>query len=234
MICCRGGSKTIKNKNIKSFFGKPLIYWAINNAKKSNIFDEIILSTDSNKIKVLAEKFGASCPGLRPKHLSGDSSDQFETHKYIFKKLNFNSHNSIICILNNNPFIDFKLLRKSFNIFKKYKFNKIVTDCAKVSGDYIFFKQFFFKNHLSNYVNKSIFLGSKINRQSLASLYVNIFNIRWAKPDILSNYDLFKKNLLIKKNHMPIFLNKLQNFDIDDLEDWKIAETIFSRLIMNK
>ena len=232
LICCRGESKTIKNKNIKNFSGKPLLYWTINNAKKSKIFDQIIVSTDSRKIEQLAKNNGATSPGLRPKYLSTDKSDQFDTHNYIFQKLKFNDENIVICILNNNPFINFSYLKKSFIIFKKYKFKKIVTDCARVSGDYLFFKQFEYENNKLSYINKKTFLNSKINRQSLKKLYVNIFNIRWGKPYVLSNYEIFKKNLLIKNNHVPIFLNKLHNFDIDDLDDWKIAETLFTNLIM--
>ena len=228
LVCCRGGSKTIKDKNIKKFSGKPLLYWTINNAKKAKIFDQIIVSTDSKKILDLAETYGAFCPGLRPKKISLDNSDQFDTHKYIFNKLNLNDENSVICVLNNNPFLDYKLLRKSFTLFKRYKFNKIVTDVIKIGGDYLFFKQFEIKKSSLNYVNKTTFLNSKINRQSLKEYYVNIFNIRWAKPKILSDYNIFKKKLLAKDNHAPIMLSKLQNFDIDDYEDWKIAETIFS------
>jgi len=50
LICCRGESKGIPNKNIKNFSGKPLLAWIIEEAKKTNIFDKIILSTDSKNI----------------------------------------------------------------------------------------------------------------------------------------------------------------------------------------
>ena len=49
IIPARGGSKRIKNKNLKNFFGKPLIYYSILAAKKSKIFSEIHVSTDSKK-----------------------------------------------------------------------------------------------------------------------------------------------------------------------------------------
>ena len=46
LVCCRGESKGIKNKNIKSFNGKPLLYWISKSINKSKIFDKIYLSTD--------------------------------------------------------------------------------------------------------------------------------------------------------------------------------------------
>ena len=67
IIPARSGSKRIKNKNIKLFFGKPLIYYAITAAIKSDVFDKIIVSSDSKKILNIANKYGASTPFLRPK-----------------------------------------------------------------------------------------------------------------------------------------------------------------------
>ena len=68
----------------------------------------------------------------------------------------------------------------------------------------------------------------KINRQQLKDYYSFIFNIRWGLPSNLSNYKSFKKNL--SNNGHGFELSKLENFDIDDLEDWKIASIIFKSL----
>ena len=57
-------------------------------------------------------------PGLRPKKLAQAKSDQFDTHKYIFDQLNINNKNSVVCVLNNNPFIKSKLIKKASNYLK--------------------------------------------------------------------------------------------------------------------
>ena len=88
LICCRGGSKGIPEKNIKEFCGKPLLGWTLEHAQKANVFDEIILSTDSQEIATVAEKYGAKVPGLRPDHLATDESDVFDTHELVFNQLN--------------------------------------------------------------------------------------------------------------------------------------------------
>ena len=75
VIPARGGSKRIPKKNIKFFYGKPIIAWSILAAKKSKLFDEIIVSTDDIKIAKIAKKFGASVPFLRPKNISDDFTD---------------------------------------------------------------------------------------------------------------------------------------------------------------
>ncbi|MCK4825372.1 acylneuraminate cytidylyltransferase family protein, partial [bacterium] len=74
LIPARGGSKGIPKKNIKPLLGKPLIAWTIEQAKKSKYFDIIIVSTDSEEIAKISEKYGAEVPFLRPKQLARDSS----------------------------------------------------------------------------------------------------------------------------------------------------------------
>ena len=57
IIPARSGSKRIKNKNIIKIFGKPMIAWTIIAAKKSKLFDKVLVSTDSNKIAKIAKKY---------------------------------------------------------------------------------------------------------------------------------------------------------------------------------
>lgn len=225
LICCRGGSKSIKNKNIKNFAGRPLLTWIIEEAIKSKVFNKIILSTDSLKIKNIAKKYDILIPGMRPKKLAQSNSDQFDTHKYIFDKLNISDKDSVICVLNNNPFIKSELIKKSYKIFKKFNYQRIISDYVKVDGDYISPKQFFMKNKKIDFLDKKKFISLKLNRQDLKNFYTYIFNIRWGRPSDLKNYKTFKKNL--STNGYGIELSKLENFDIDDKTDWKIANSIF-------
>ena len=72
IILARGGSKGLKNKNLRKVNGKPLIYYPIKDALKTNIIDDVIVSTDDKKIAHYAKKYGAHVPFIRPKKLSGD------------------------------------------------------------------------------------------------------------------------------------------------------------------
>ena len=84
IIPARGGSKRIKNKNIKLFRGKPMIYWTIKAAKKSKLFDEIFVDTDSNRIKKISVRYGAKVPFLRNPKLAKDNvSINFSTYYFI-------------------------------------------------------------------------------------------------------------------------------------------------------
>ena len=73
VIPARGGSKGIPNKNIKDFCGKPLIQWCIESAKKSGVFDRIIVNSDSDKILAVAAKCGVDVQP-RPAELATDTA----------------------------------------------------------------------------------------------------------------------------------------------------------------
>jgi CMP-N-acetylneuraminic acid synthetase len=77
LICARGGSKGLPGKNILPLGGKPLIAWAIDEIKKTNRINRIIVSTDSQEIASVAVKYGAEIPFIRPTELSQDTSSEW-------------------------------------------------------------------------------------------------------------------------------------------------------------
>lgn len=230
LICCRGGSKGIPGKNIKHFHGKPLLNWIIESAKESSVFDEIFLSTDSSEIAEIGRGLGISIPGLRPSTLAADDSDQFDTHKYLFEHLKIKDDSHFVCNLNNNPFISSEIIRAGFHIAHENKFENIVLDYVEVASDYKYFRQSI--NNGKNFV--SLFplnlLESNINRQSAFATYSAINNMRWAKPSHLISYENFKMEI-IRNGYFGVKLPKMRNFDLDDLEDWEIAEAVMGKLV---
>ncbi|HFQ3342852.1 TPA: hypothetical protein ACGU03_002025 [Enterococcus faecium] len=72
VIPARAGSKAIPNKNIRSVNGHPMIYYAINNAIQSKYITEVVVSTDSEEIKIIANQMGVKCHWRRPE-LCGDT-----------------------------------------------------------------------------------------------------------------------------------------------------------------
>ena len=72
IIPARGGSKRIKNKNIRLFNGLPIILYSIQSARESGLFDSIIVSTDDDETANIASKGGAEVPFRRRAELSDD------------------------------------------------------------------------------------------------------------------------------------------------------------------
>jgi pseudaminic acid cytidylyltransferase len=229
LVCCRGGSKGIPGKNIKEFSGKPLLGWILEAAKASNVFDDIILSTDSQEIADVGILYGVSVPGLRPAELAQDKSDQFDTHRYIFDTLNIKDETHRVCVLTNNPFIDANIIRNGYEAAERTNFEKVVLDTVKVAGDYLYYRQTFESNGILRFLFQKDMLESQINRQSQVPIFTTINNTRWAKPSVLKSYEAYKQDIIIN-GIVPIDLPKLKNVDIDDPEDWIIAEALFTRM----
>jgi len=133
IIPARSGSTRLKNKNILSFNGKPMIAWTIEAAKKSKIFDYIYVSTDSKKIASIAIKYGAKVPFLRDKKLSDNFTSVHEvTYDAVIKlekKIN-KSFKNVFQLMPNCPLrndVDIK------NFYKYFTNNKIkfLVSCTK-------------------------------------------------------------------------------------------------------
>ena len=222
IIPARHGSKRIKNKNIKIFFGKPIIYYAIKNAIKSNIFDDIIVSTDSKKIAKISNKFGARTPFLRSKKLSNDKTntisviiDAINQMEKIGKNYDF-----VCCIYPANPFLNPKNLIKAFNIIKNEKnIDYVLTGVA-----------------YQHPIERSF----KIRNNKIVSLQIKKINSR--TQDL---YDSFhdgaqfyfgktnkwkSKKPIISKKSKIIVLDQLNSQDIDYPSDFEMAKIKFKNL----
>jgi CMP-N,N'-diacetyllegionaminic acid synthase len=85
-ICARGGSKGVKGKNIKLINGKPLIAYTIEQAKKSGLFEHIVISTDSDEIAEVSKEYGAEVFFKRLPEMASDTAGKLEVIKDAFVK----------------------------------------------------------------------------------------------------------------------------------------------------
>ena len=104
-------------------------------------------------------------------------------------------------------------------------------DSIEVGGDYLHFRQLYEKDGLLFFRFSKDMQESGINRQSYSKSFTSISNMRWGKPSVMSNYNLYK-NEIIGHGILPIPLPKTHNFDLDDMDDWQIAEAVFNKLLL--
>ena len=83
-ICARGGSKGVKNKNIKEINGKPLIAYTVEQAIKSKLFEHIVISTDSDDIANIAKKYGAEVFFKRSAEMASDTAGKLDVIRDAF------------------------------------------------------------------------------------------------------------------------------------------------------
>jgi CMP-N,N'-diacetyllegionaminic acid synthase len=94
LIGIRSGSKGVKNKNIKLLYGKPLVGWVLEAAKKSKSITRLVVSTDSEEYANIAIKFGAEVPCLRPTEMATDNSPEIDYVTYTLDWLKRNENYS--------------------------------------------------------------------------------------------------------------------------------------------
>ena len=225
IIPARSKSKGIKNKNIKNLGGKPLIYWTIKEALKCNYFSRIIVSTDSPKIKRISEKFGAECPFLRPKKLSGDKTPTIKVIQHVIKYLIDNNKKNdfeyIVLLQPTSPLRKSHDINKSIKIFlsKKNKTTSLVS-VTEVEDNhparmYYMKNKYLVKNKLSE-------KKSGTPRQSLKKMFLRNGAI----------YILKKNNLnkdFIGKKPIGFVMPKNRSINIDDEFDLKVADNILKK-----
>ena len=121
LIAARGGSKGVKNKNIRLLGRKPLIAHAIETALTSHTFEHVIVSTEDRKIAKIAKEFGAEVPFQRPNYLATDSASMSDVIVHAILKLrtldySFNTLVNIDCTV---PFINSKDIQGALLLFNK-------------------------------------------------------------------------------------------------------------------
>jgi len=120
----RGGSKSIKNKNITIINGKPLIEYTITEVKKSKYITDYIVSTDSKKIMKVVNKLNVQTPFLRPKKISNDKSTSVDALKHALKfmeKKNKKKYDYVIEVMCTNPLKNVNDIDKCIEIIQKNK-----------------------------------------------------------------------------------------------------------------
>ena len=220
IIPARSGSKRIKNKNIKRFCKKPIIYWSIKAAIKSKVFKKIYVSTDSKKIANLSKKFGAEVPFLRSKKLSNNKAGTSAVIRNFIKNLDNKSKIiNVCCIYPTAPFLKAADIRKGLNILKTKKFNYVFTATKYTSN----FHRSFTMNKKKQM--KMLFKKNYNKRtQDLPNVFLDAAQFYWAPIKIW----LMKKKVFNKfnKNSTVVEIPKKRSCDIDTLEDWRHAEKL--------
>lgn len=222
IIPARINSKRLLKKNIINFYGKPLISYSIAAAKKSKIFDRIIISTESDEIMSVAKKYGAECLFKRPKKLSGDYIGTGEVIKHainwIEKKI---MKPTIICVIYPTaPLLIAEDLIKSYKIFNKGKYGCVF---SAVKNSYPIQRSFYLNK------KKNITMLDKKNYHIRSQDFVETFHD--AGQFYWGTYDYWIKNKIIfNKNSMFYLLPQLRVQDIDNIEDLQIAKKLYKLL----
>ena len=221
IIPARGGSKRIPRKNIKTFLGQPIIKYSIEAAIATGIFDKVIVSTDDKEIAQIAMSFGGEVPFLRSEKTSNDYAsivDVVEEVIFEYKKRN-EYFEYFCCILATAPFILSERLVHAMQLLRKSGADSIV---PVVRYGY------------------PIQRALKIENSKLEMVWPE--NYSKFSNDLMPTYhdcgqfycmrteSFLQQKKIFAEHSIPIEIPESEVQDIDNEEDWKVAEMKYKTL----
>lgn len=221
IITARGGSKRIPKKNIKEFMGKPMIAYAIEAAKESGLFKEIMVSTDSDEIANVAKGYGAKVPFMRSERTSNDFATTFDVLEEViteYKKQGF-EYEDLCCIYPCVPFLTSKTLKEAYNLLKQSDADALQPVCRYPAPVEWAMK---IEDGLLIPNDKKAQL---IRSQDLNPKFYDVGMFYYLKTDIM----LSEKTITPNKT-LGYIIDELECQDIDTLDDWKSAELKYKLL----
>ena len=224
LIPARGGSKGIPRKNIKLLNGKPLLFHTIDEAKKSVLSQDIILSSEDEEIINLARKKGVSVPFVRPLELSQDDTPSIEVIRHA---LNFFIDNGIyfdaVCLLQvTNPFRSASLINQAVEKFVAADFDSIVS-VSPIPHSFNANWAYYLDDSTTKLIRvlENEVLISR--RQDLRKSYYRDGSIYLTKSEVILNQKSIYGNSI-----GYVLSNNLERINIDTQEDWFIAESVLN------
>lgn len=220
-ICARGGSKGVKNKNIKHIHGKPLIAYTIEQAKKSALFEHIVISTDSDDIVAIAKEYGAEIFFKRSAEMASDAAGKLDVIRDAFQRSEEHyseTYDYLIDLDATAPLRDVEDIVNSFKQFLDDDNDNLITAMPSRRSPYFNLVE----------VNKEgdVTLSKKLNeaivrRQDAPKSY-----------DMNASIYIWKRNVIL--NESTLFLAKTglyvmpeeRSIDIDTELDYKFVEFI--------
>ena len=222
IIPARGGSKRIPRKNIRQFHGRPMIAWTIDTAINSGLFSNVIVSTDDAEIAAIAQEHGAQVPFLRPADFSNDYATTKDVKRHAVTWLAKNQIESdfVCCLYATAPFLQAEDVVKGLRALQES------------TADYAYaVTEFDYSPHRALIKNQNGQVSlekpelAAVRSQDLPSLVHDAGQFYWAKTETW-----LTQQEVLSSAGIGIEIPRSQAQDIDNEEDWKLAEALFVAL----
>ncbi len=225
VVAARGGSKGIKNKNLRKINGIPLLLHSIKSLSKSGCIDLICVSTDSQRIKYIVKK---SYPKVyidnRPKKYSKDKVPLTSVPHYVCKKFNKegNFYDYVLQVAPTCPFIKISTIQKIVKMLKKKESDCVVT-IKRIEHEHPYrAKKFNKKNNSITHFLRNINVEKFISRQDLPSLYCTSGAIYGRSNKLISSFN--GKDFCLGKKPKGVIVDDIEAVNIDRKIDLDFAK----------
>tara|TARA_B100000315_G_C14550487_1_gene575515 strand:- start:125 stop:907 length:783 start_codon:yes stop_codon:yes gene_type:complete len=221
LIPARSGSKRIVNKNIKPLVGHPLVAYTIAAALKSEIFSDVIVSTDSEQYADIAKYYGALVPFLRPERIATDISPDIEWVTHTLQSLSEigNVYDCFSILRPTSPFRHPETIRRAWRMFKEEEYAdslRAIEKCSQHPAKMWFVEGKGMKPVLEGQNDQVPWHSSQY--QTLPKVYAQnaSLEIAWSKV-------VFDQQSISGDTIVPFITHGFEGFDINQDYDWDLA-----------
>ncbi|WP_413391308.1 cytidylyltransferase domain-containing protein [Prochlorococcus marinus] len=227
LIPARGGSKGLRNKNLKKLLAHSLVGWSIRFALKSNSFNRCIVTSDDQEIIKEAIKYGASAPFVRDPHLATDSATSSDVVIDAIERCKLKKDDILILLEPTSPFRRFEHLNTILDLIKSNDCNKVVSVYEAVSTNYIFqYKRItdsaacFLKP-----ISTKLESFQSLRRQEITKSYFLDGTFYASKVK-----DFLDKPTFLSEGTGSVVTDLYSSFEIDSIDDFMLLESIFKNI----
>ena len=215
IIPARSGSRRIPRKNIRDFCGKPIIAYSIEAALDSSLFDRVMVSTDSEEIAEIASRHGAEVPFMRSEKTSNDFSGIDAVILEVLKEYKARGveFDAFCCIMATAPLLRAERLVEAYKLMVTGNFDSVI---PVVKFSYPVQRCLQITDRKVSMVNPENF---SLRSQDLPQRYHDSAQFYWKLTA-----SFMKKQKFLADNSGAIVLSELEAQDIDNEEDWNLAE----------
>ena len=222
-ICAREGSKGVIGKALRLLNDKPLVAYTIEQALSANIFDHVVISTDSKKIAEKSKTFGAEYFFIRPKELATDTSNKLDVIRHALleaEKIYKKKFEIIVDLDITSPLRNVADIQKALKNFLDTNSDNLISACPSKKNPYF---------NMVEIVNNRVQIIKKtqkqiIHRQKAPKTYeMNAAIYIWKREVILNSNELFTDKTCLYE------MSEKQSFDIDTEHDLSIVEFLLKK-----
>ena len=221
IIPARGGSKRILRKNIKDFNGRPMISWPIMAALESDVFDQVLVSTDDEEIARVALESGAEVPFERPKDLATSHVGTAPVIVHAIEELGLADSEVVMCMYPTSPLppgmlneaVELSSQRSETFVISVGRYRAPIERAARFQDNgYMEVENKKFLHFMTQDMPDWFFDAGKFHLASAGC---------WRKNETMLSNAFF-----------PFLLPDWASVDMDEPDDWPIAEALHRAFVL--
>ncbi len=227
IIPARSGSKGLKDKNIKLLNGKPLMAYTIEAAIQSKMFDQVMVSTDSEEYADIAKRNGAKVPFMRCSELSNDIASSWDVVRDVLDRYREAGKvfDTVALLQPTSPLRTAEDIIEGYKLMNDKSANSVIGVC-EVDHSPLWMNTLPEDNSMGNFINPKV-VG--LPRQELEKYY----RINGAIYIIKTEY-LLKIDNIYKYKSYALIMDRMNSIDIDQDIDFILAESILKNRFLMK